>query len=88
MTNAEQARFWLKEAEVWLQRMSDAEERFEKAIRSGRTRLSDEEVQYRIYSTAKDNFSYQRADRKYAAAERRATMYGIMALLDEIERDA
>lgn len=88
MTNAEQARFWLKEAEMWLERVSSAENRFEAACRSGRTRLSDEEVQYRVYSAAKDNFGYQRASRKVEAAERRATMYALMALLDEVEDDA
>lgn len=88
MTNTEQARYWLKEAETWLQRIQDAEERFEKAVRSGRTRLSDEEVQYKVYSAAKDNFGYQRAGRKLEAAERRATMYALFALLDEAEVDA
>lgn len=83
MTNEEQARYWLEEAEMWLQRIAEAENRFEAACRTGRTRMSDEEVQYRIYSTAKDNFGYQRAGRKLEAAERRATMYALFALLDE-----
>lgn len=88
MTNVEQARYWLKEAETWLQRIKDAEDKFEAACRTGKTRMSDEEVQYRIYSTAKDNFGYQRAERKLEAAERRATMYALFALLDEAEVDA
>lgn len=83
MTNEEQARYWLEEAETWLQRITEAEDRFEAACRTGRTRMSDEEVQYRVWSTGKDNFGYQRAGRKLEAAERRATMYALFALLDE-----
>lgn len=85
MSNAEQARYWLKQAETWLQRIKDAEEKFEKACRTGKTRMSDEEVQYRVWSTAKDNFGYQRASRRLESAERRATMYALFALLDEAE---
>lgn len=87
LSNKEEAYHWLKQAEMWLQRIKDAEERFEKACRAGKTRLSDEEVQYRVYAAAKENFSYQRAGRKLEAAERRATMYALFALLDEATVD-
>lgn len=87
MTNRENAYYWLKEAETWLQRISDAESKFEAACRAGKTRLSDEEVQYRVYTVAKDNFGYQRAARRLEAAERRASMYALFALLDEASTD-
>lgn len=85
MTNAEQARYWLKEAETWRERIGDAEARFEAACRTGRTRLSEEEIQYKVYAASKENFGYQRAARKLEATERRATMYALFALLDEAE---
>lgn len=88
MTNAEQARRWLKEAETWLGRIERAEEGMEWEMRNVRPNISAEEVQYGIYAAAKDNFGYQRAGRKLAAAQERATMYGIMALLDEVQKDA
>lgn len=87
MSNRENAYYWLKEAETWLQRISDAESKFEAACRTGKTNMSDEQIQVRVYTAAKDNFGYQRAARKLEAAERRASMYALFALLDEASED-
>ena len=87
MSNRENAYYWLKEAETWLQRISEAESKFEAACRTGRTKMSDEQIQVRVYSAAKDNFGYQRAARKLESAERRASMYALFALLDEANTD-
>jgi hypothetical protein len=83
LTNREEAYFWLKEAELWLGRIKDAEDRFEAACRHGKTKMSDEQIQVRVYSAAKENFGYQRAVRKLEAAEKRAIMYAMFALLEK-----
>lgn len=83
MTNQEQAYFWLTQAEQWRQVLGDAEDRFKAALTTGKTKFSEDEINYRIWSAAKDNFNYQRAGRKLEATERRATMYALFALLEK-----
>ena len=82
-TNQDKAYYWLGQAELWRQRIGDAEARLEAACRSGKTKMSDEQIQYRVYSAAKENFGYGRAERKLESAEKRATMYATFALLEK-----
>jgi TolA-binding protein len=83
MTNQEQAYYWLGQAEIWRQRLGDAEARFDAACRAGKTKMSEEAIQVRIATAAKDNFGYQRAASKLEAAEKRATMYALFALMEK-----
>jgi len=83
VTNEEQARYWLGQAEYWRQQIGDAEARFEEACKTGKTKMSVEQIRYRVYSASKENFGYQYAGRQMKSAQERATMYALFALLDE-----
>jgi hypothetical protein len=82
LTNQEQAYHWLAEAERWNQKIDDAETRFTEAAKKGKI-TADVEVAYKVWSAAKDNFSYQNAVRQMKSAREKATMYAMFALLEK-----